>query len=189
VRLLAVIDHPWTGSFNHAVLATLAGEARARGHDIDTIDLHADRFDPVMSAEELAVYSKGRFLDPMVGAYQERIMKADYLFLVFPVWWETMPALLKGFFDKVFLPDWAFAEADFSPKLTGLRGATAITTMGAPKAVHTSVEAALCRGTLEACGVRGARWLNFLDVGASTPERRAEWLQSVRDSVAALDRL
>lgn len=182
MRILAVIDHPWTGSFNHAVFAAVIREARAGGHEVDGLDLHREGFNPVMTVEELAVYSRGRYLDPKVGEYQKRIERAEYLFLIFPVWWETMPALLKGFFDKVFLPDWAFAEADASPKLGHIRGATVITTMGAPKAVHTSVEAALCRGTLGMAGVGRTEWINFLDVGNSTPETRSLWLSRVADA-------
>jgi len=182
MHVLVVIDHPWAKSLNHAAFNTVVRELTAAGHEVDALDLHSDGFNPVMSVEELAVYSTGRYLDPKVGEYQARIQKADYLFFIFPVWWETMPALLKGFFDKVFLPDWAFAEADASPRLTHILGATVITTMGAPKAVHTSVEAALCRGTLEMCGVGRTTWINFLEVGNSTPEQRAEWLARVAES-------
>ena len=186
MRVLAIIDHPWADSFNHAILGTAVSALEAAGHDVDTIDLHRDRFDPVMRVEELAVYTAGRHLDPLVGDYQARIERAEQLFIIFPVWWETMPALLKGFFDKVFLPGWAFAEADASPLLTHIRGATVITTMGAPKAVHTSVESALCRGTLRMCGVGRTRWINFLDVGNSSPGQRAGWLAEVAASASDL---
>ncbi|OHD24724.1 MAG: hypothetical protein A2Y38_05845 [Spirochaetes bacterium GWB1_59_5] len=186
MRVLAVIDHPWAESFNHAILKAVVGGLEAAGHEVDVLDLHQDGFNPVMSVEELAVYTAGRWLDPKVGEYQARIDAAQWLYLVFPVWWETAPALLKGFFDKVFLPGWAFAEADASPLLTRLRGATVITTMGAPKAVHTSVQPAVCRGTLEMVGVRRTRWINFLDLGNSTPAQRAGWLAEVSDSARDL---
>lgn len=182
MRILAVIDHPWTGSFNHAIFSTLVRAARLAGHKVDELDLHHERFDPVMRVEELAVYSSGRYLDPKVGDYQKRIEKAEYLFLVFPVWWETMPAMLKGFFDKVFLPDWAFSELDASPRLGHILGATVITTMGAPAAIHTAVEPALCRGTLGMVGVRRCEWLNFTDVGRSDPGTRAAWLARVAEA-------
>jgi len=109
MRVLAVIDHPWAESFNHAILKAVVGGLEAAGHEVDVLDLHQDGFNPVMSVEELAVYTAGRWLDPKVGEYQARIDAAQWLYLVFPVWWETAPALLKGFFDKVFLPGWAFA--------------------------------------------------------------------------------
>jgi len=186
MRVLAVIDHPWADSFNHAILKAAVSGLEAAGHEIDVLDLHEDGFDPVMKVEELACYTAGRWLDPKVGEYQARIDAARWLYLVFPVWWETAPALLKGFFDKVFLPGWAFAEEDASPLLTHVLGATVITTMGAPKAVHTSVQPAVCKGTLEMAGVRRTRWINFLDVGNSTPGQRSGWLAEVSGSACDL---
>ncbi len=186
MRVMTIIDHPRPDSFNHAILAAAVGGLRSAGHEVDVLDLHKERFDPVMRLEELALYTAGRWLDPKVGEYQSRLDKTDYLFLVFPVWWESMPALLKGFFDKVFLPGWAFEEKDFSPLLGHIRGATVITTMGAPKAIHTSVVPALCRGTLEACGLGPTRWINFLEVGNATPEQRALWLNQVAETVREL---
>jgi NAD(P)H dehydrogenase (quinone) len=114
-----------------------------------------------------------------VGDYQARLKRADTLFFIFPVWWEVMPAMLKGFFDKVFLPEWAFAEADAAPLLTHIRSATVITTMGASQVIHTSVGEAVCKGTLEFCGVQHTEWINFLEVGNASPEQRAAWLEQV----------
>jgi putative NADPH-quinone reductase len=186
MRVMAIIDHPRPDSFNHAILGAAVDGLRSAGHEVDVLDLNAERFDPVMRVEELAVYTAGKWLDPKVGEYQGRLDKADYLYLVFPVWWESMPALLKGFFDKVLLPGWAFAEEDFSPLLGHIRGATVITTMGAPKAVHTSVVPALCKGTLEACGVGPTRWINFLEVGNVSVGQRAEWLAQVEEGARKL---
>ena len=189
MRVMAIIDHPRPGSFNHAILSAAVDGLRSAGQTVDVLDLHADGFDPVMRVEELAVYTTGQWLDPKVGEYQGRLGRADYLYLVFPVWWESMPAMLKGFFDKVFLPGWAFTEADFSPCLGHIRGATVITTMGAPKAVHTSGVPALCKGTLEACGVGPTRWINFLEVGNVSAEQRRLWLAQVEEGARGQDAL
>lgn len=186
MRVMSIIDHPWTDSLNHAIWKTLGESLRDAGHEVDELDLHREHFNPVMNVDELAGYTAGRYIDPAVGRYQARLDRTDYLFLVFPVWWESAPALLKGFFDKVFLPGWAFAEEDFSPKLGHILGATVITTMGAPKAIHTSVESGICKGLLEACGVRRTQWINFLDVGNSTEKERSGWLNRVRTCASDL---
>jgi putative NADPH-quinone reductase len=110
----------------------------------------------VLHVHELAVYSQGKFFDPKVAEYQRRIAQADHLIYLFPVWWEVMPAMLKGFFDKVFLPEWAFRESDAAPLLTHIKTGAAITTMGAPKPIYTSVESVLCE--FWNSGVQ-ARWL------------------------------
>jgi len=90
-----------------------------------------------------------------------------------------MPALLKGFFDKVFLPEWAFRAEDAAPLLTHIRPGPAITTMGAPRPIYTAVEQVLCKGILEFCGVQQTRWINFCEVSKATPEQRRAWLDEV----------
>lgn len=186
MRVLIIIDHPWQGSFNHAVLRSAIHTLQAGGHSIDVLDLHQEDFDPVMRVEELAVYKQGGILDPKVSGYQAQIEQAEHLVFIFPVWWEVMPALLKGFIDKVFLPEWAFHEADVAPMLGHIRGGTVITTMGAPQPIHTSVEAVLCKGVLEFCGVQQTRWFNICEVSKTTPEVRAAWLDGVMAYLAAL---
>jgi putative NADPH-quinone reductase len=181
MHVMVTLDHPWPQSFNHTILNVVVTALRANDHTVDVLDLHREHFDPVLHVEELAVYKTGKYLDPKVGEYQRRIQQADHLVYIFPVWWEVMPALLKGFFDKVFLPEWAFAEADAAPLLTHIRGATAITTMGSPRPIYTSVEAVLCKGILEFCGVQQTRWFNLCDVGVIAPEPRQAWLSEIED--------
>jgi NAD(P)H dehydrogenase (quinone) len=159
---------------------------RAGGRTVDVLDLHREDFDPVMRVDELAVYKQGKYLDPKVGEYQRRIEQAQHLVYIFPVWWEVMPALLKGFFDKVFLPEWAFIEADATPLLTDISGATVITTMGAPEVIYTSVEPVLCRGILGFCGVQRYRWFNLCDLPNSTPEQRAAYLDEIETYMCQL---
>lgn len=180
MRVAVVHDHPWDGSLNAAALRELTRTLAEAGHEADVINPRGDGFNPVMSSEELRLYPSGRFIDPLVGEYQARLGAAEHLFLLFPVWWDTAPALLKGFFDKVFLPGWAFAEADFSPLLGRVRGATVATTMGAPVADTVSVRQAVCDGLLRKCGVAEVAWLNILDVGNSSLEAREAWLESIR---------
>lgn len=179
MRVLVTIDHPWKESYNYAILrALLKGLAQA-GSEVDLLDLNDEDFNPVMSTEELAVYRQGKVLDPRIGAYQERIYHSDHLVYIFPVWWEVMPARLKGFFDRVFLPEWAFGEEDAAPLLGHILSGTAITTMGAPKPIYTSVDAVLCKGILAFCGIQSTRWINFCEVSRVSAEQRAAWLDEI----------
>ena len=179
MHAMITIDHPWQKSFNFAILDAVRRGLEASGCTVDVLDLDRDGFNPVMTVEELAVYTRGKVLDPKVIEYQQRIARSDHLIYIFPVWWEVMPALLKGFFDKVFLPEWAFAEEDASPLLTHIRTGTAITTMGAPRPIYTSVESVLCKGILEFCGVQRTRWINFCEVSQASHEQRHRWLDEV----------
>lgn len=187
MRVLVTIDHPWSQSFNHAILAGVEETLAAGGHEIDLLNLHDDNFNPVLQERELAVYEKGEFLDPKVGSYQKRIKAAEHLVFIFPVWWEVMPALLKGFFDKVFLPGWAFDGSDATPLLTHISGATVITTMGAPKVIHTSVEAVLCKGILGFCGISNYKWFNLCDIPNTTKDQRAAYLNEIAEYLKTLE--
>ncbi len=186
MRAMVTIAHPWPKSFNFAVLARVVEALEAEGHEADVLDIYRDGFNPVLSEQELASYAQGKILDPKVLDYQERIRRAEHLLYIFPIWWEGMPALLKGFFDKVFTPGFAFTEEDFSPLLTHIKSGTAITTMGAPEAKYTEIEKSFLEGTLGVCGVQRTRWLKFVDIPNSTHEQRAAWLDDVAAYVRGL---
>ncbi len=187
MRVMIIIDHPWEKSFNHAILQALTDGLQENHHEIDLLDLNKDGFNPLMSAEELALYGTGKYLDPKVGKYQQRIMLADHLVFIFPIWWQVMPAALKGFLDKVLLHNWAFIDAKPTPigKLTHIQGATVITTSGVSSSYysfvyHNALKSTFLKGTLRFCGIHNARWLNFGKVGEVSEATRSQWLQEVK---------
>ena len=98
-----IIDHPWKESFNHAVLNKLIAGLEQDQKIYQVIDLNKDGFDPVMKEEELAVYQSGSVLDPLVLHYMNLLKVTTQLVLIFPIWWYSSPASLKGFLDKVLL--------------------------------------------------------------------------------------
>jgi putative NADPH-quinone reductase len=110
MRALIIYDHPWEGSYVHAMCEAVQRGLLAAGHEIDLVDLHADGFDPVMRRADLAEYANGISADPKVVDYQQRMAAAQHLFFIFPVWWDVMPAMTKGFLDKVFLKHFAFEK-------------------------------------------------------------------------------
>ena len=181
-----MIDHPWEGSFNYAVMEAFMEGLHEKGHHFDLIDLNQDHFNPVFSADELAVYADGISLDPQVKDYQSRLASADYLVMIFPIWWNVMPARMKGWMDKVLLPGFAFSKGQFpEPMLDHVRGATVLTTTGAPDDVHreeyhNALHWVLCKGTLEFCGISPVVWLNFGETGFVPREEHQGWLAKVR---------
>lgn len=110
MHIVIVFDHPYGASasgniphrrsFSAALLASVTSGLTAAGHTLDLVDLQADRFNPVTSAEDLAAWRQRDTRDPLVQDYQRRLMEADHLIFIFPIWWETMPALTKGFWIK-----------------------------------------------------------------------------------------
>ena len=77
---------------------------RAGGHIVDDLDLYAEKFDPVMSREGLLRYVDINANTREVELYVQRLRAAEALVLVFPVWFDGLPAIMQGYFQRVFLP-------------------------------------------------------------------------------------
>ena len=132
-RTLVVFAHPCEESFSSALHdATLSALAKG-GWEVDDCDLYAEGFSPVLTAQERRDYHDTAINTAPVQGYVDRLRAADALVLVFPVWNFGYPAILKGFFDRVFLPGVSFTlgEDGLKPCLDNIRKIAAITTYGA----------------------------------------------------------
>lgn len=109
--VLLVIAHPAAASLTRDIAAAIMDAVRARGHRIEMADLVAEGFDPVFGPADHAAFTGAGALPDDVRAEQRRIDRADHLILVYPVYWWGMPAVLKGWIDRVFVSGWAF-DAD-----------------------------------------------------------------------------
>jgi putative NADPH-quinone reductase len=135
VRVLLVFCHPVEDSYN-AALHRVAGAALERaGHEVDDLDLYGERFDPVLSREERLSYHDLAVNRRPVQGYVDRLLRADALVFCFPIWSYGPPAMLKGFFDRVFLPGVSFHLQDgrIRPGLTHIRKLAAIVSYGQPR--------------------------------------------------------
>lgn len=104
-KIFIVIGHPDPKAFTGRIARWYAEGARAAGHKVRILDLGAVSFDPILRRG----YSTAQPLEPALAKAQRDIRWADHLVFVYPNWWGSMPALLKGFFDRVLLPGFAFA--------------------------------------------------------------------------------
>lgn len=131
-RALVLFAHPCAESFSAALHETVVDRLTARGWDVDDCDLNAEGFDPVLSAPERRAYHDVPANQASVADYVARVQAAQALVLVFPVWNFGYPAILKGFFDRVFLPGVSFRLQDgkVRPNLTNIRRLAAVTTYG-----------------------------------------------------------
>jgi NAD(P)H dehydrogenase (quinone) len=123
---LIVVAHHNPRSLTHSLAARIAEGVIARDPDntVELVDLSAQGFEPRFSAADLAVHHREAPPPADVVAEQTRIDRADHLVLVYPVYWWSMPALLKGWIDRVFANGWAFdftADAKLEKKLGHLR--------------------------------------------------------------------
>ena len=109
MRILVVHAHPVETSYSAALNAVVVAELAKAGHDVDSLSLYGEGFDAVLSGEERLVYHDvPDNLTPAIAPYVERVKAADALVFVYPVWNFGLPAILKGFFDRVFVPGVAF---------------------------------------------------------------------------------
>jgi NAD(P)H dehydrogenase (quinone) len=107
MHVLTVLDHPDPASFSAAVADRFMTGAKAAGHTTELADLHAEKFDPRWSQADI----KGD-LQADIQAEQARIDRADAICLVFPLFWWGMPAMMKGWTDRVWSWGWAYDQLD-----------------------------------------------------------------------------
>ena len=109
MRVHVIHAHPVETSFNRALFNAVVGALTEKGHTVDALNLYEEQFDAVLSREERLNYHEvpGN-LTPSVAPYVERLMAAEALVFVHPVWNYGYPAILKGYFDRIFLPGVSF---------------------------------------------------------------------------------
>jgi 1,4-dihydroxy-2-naphthoate octaprenyltransferase len=182
MKVVVILGHPRADDTLCAALAKASADgARAAGCDVRLIDLGRMEFNP--DVEERSPASQP--LEPCLEAARQDIDWANHLILVFPTWWGTFPARLKGFFDRVLLPGRAFEETTSGTGYVGLmKGRTAdlIVTMDTPSAIYSLVYGApgiraVRDATLGFCGIDVARVMRCAPVKDSSADKRSRWIQ------------
>ncbi|MBX5331015.1 NAD(P)H-dependent oxidoreductase [Rhodococcus fascians] len=159
MNTLVVVSHPDPHSLTHQVAHSVVEAIRSTGTTVETADLAAESFDPRFSAADLSLYRGNGSTPSDVAEEQTRIDRAEHLVLVFPMYWWSMPALLKGWIDRVFVEGWAYEYGDrvFVKKLDRLTihlvvvagdDADSFERHGVHEAIRTQIE----RGIIEYCG-------------------------------------
>ena len=108
LRVFILYANPVAVSFGAALWKQTVAALRSRGHEIDDCDLHAESFNPVMGEQERMRYHDVALNRGPIAAYADRLLAPEALVLIYPVWNEGFPAILKGFFDRVFIPGVSF---------------------------------------------------------------------------------
>lgn len=179
-----VYVHPYSGSFNHAILTRLTTSFEAEKQPYQVIDLYQDGFDPRYSAEELRLFSRGETPYQLVKTYQQLISNSDELIFITPIWWHNIPAELKGFFDKVMLKGLAYTEdPEWRGLLTYINKATVITTATLTKDYLRQqsgdpIQGNLINRTLADIGIDPTKtnWIHFGEVNLTTDDVRKQFL-------------
>lgn len=136
MKVLLVTAHPLSDSLCAYLAAQAGATLQGAGHTVVLEDLYAQDFPPALTRSERATYYTPSFDATAVAGQVERLLEAEALVLVFPTWWFGFPAILKGWFDRVWGPGIAYDHADdlgpIRPRLHGLRHVLAVTTSGSP---------------------------------------------------------
>lgn len=189
-KVLVILGHPSPTSFSAALADTYAQAAEAAGHTVRVLRLADLQFDALLHGNN----PHHQALEPDLLAAQDSILWATHMAWVFPVWWGSVPALLKGFLDRAFTSGWAYQfnpGAAFPVPLLKGRTAHLIVPMDTPPwyyrwvyrmpAIHQ-----MRKTTLAFCGIRPTQTLMLGPIIHSTAAQRSNWLHKAAAMAAAL---
>jgi putative NADPH-quinone reductase len=182
-NILVINGHPNKQSFCYALAERYKKGADTNGNNCRIAHLADLVFNPSLQSGYQVVSE----LEPDLRQAQKDILAADHLVFVYPNWWSTYPALLKGFIDRVFLPNFAFKYLEKSPlpaKLLKGKTARLIVTTDTPAWYYWLVNRnaghhAIKTGVLEFCGIKPVKISTFGIVKSSDVSKRNQWLNQV----------
>jgi NAD(P)H dehydrogenase (quinone) len=136
MRILYLYCHPVDDSFHAGIMKEAVAILKAGGHDVDLCDLYAEGFDPILTAERRRNYHDVTKNQEGLEDYIRRLHAAEALVVQFPTWCFGLPAMLKGWFDRILMPGVSFDLTDpknVKPMLTNIRQVIGISTYGRPR--------------------------------------------------------
>lgn len=184
-NILVINGNSKDDSFCHGIANSYAQGASESGFDVDVIHLSTLEFQPVFRAGYDGIQS----LEPDLLVLQNKVREASHLVFVYPIWWGTVPALMKGALDRILLPDFAFKYHKGSsypePLLKG-KTARLITTMDTPPWYYKLVYGApahkmMKRTVLGFCGIKPVKTTDFGPLLNSKETSRHKWLNKVKE--------
>jgi len=181
--VLVILGHPDSETYCGALAEAYVKGAKESGHTVRMIRLGDLKFDPILHKG----YKEIQKLEPDLVQAQKDITWAEHLVWVYPTWWASFPALLKGFFDRIILPGFAFhfhKEDPFWDKLLKGRTADIIVTMDGPKWLYYFLFGApgvkvIKRGILGFCGVKVKKVITIGDIKKLQEEKKKKWIEKV----------
>ncbi len=197
MKVLVVFCHPVRDSFAGAILDRCLAELARAGHEVAVKDLYREGFDPVLSPAEWRTYEDVTGDRHAVAREIAALRGAQGLLLIYPTWWYGLPAMLKGWFDRVWLPGVAFdldARRGVSVHaLGGIERLMAVTTTGAPGWfirfwMGDPGKKVMLRGFKPLLAPRSrAVWAALHHMDRNTPAQRRRFLDRVARKLALFD--
>lgn len=189
MKCLVVYCHPVPESFSAALRDTAVATLAAKGWEVRLIDLYADGFEPVLGTEERRSYNDRAPDDPKLAPHIDSLNWAEAVLFVYPTWWYGLPAMLKGWFDRVWATDVAFRISKDGGRIVSLvphiRKIGVVTTCGATRWISFVIgqpgRKTILRGMRALCAPTcRTLYLAHYDMDRSTAETRRRYLATVR---------
>ena len=195
MRIQAVLAHPLPDSFAASVHRTAVDALRTAGHEVTETDLYAEGFDPALTSAERSAYFDPDYDVTAVQPLAGRLRASQGLVLTYPHWWFDTPAMLKGWFDRVWAPGIAFRHdrqgGRIEPLLKDLRKVAVLTSFGSPwwlaeLYMRNPARRILKAGLLTACAPQARlTYMALYDMDRATAEKRAQHLEKVEAEMRA----
>lgn len=177
-----VYANPNPQSFNHSILNNITTVLTENGRDYNVIDLYADGFNPVLSESDMEKYMHGTPVDKLTDRYQKMMRTTGSLIFIFPIWWGMMPAIVKGFVDKVFMKGVMYdttPEGALLPMLN-ISSCSIITSSQDDSAVlDTFFNSVFIPQVLNPVGINNVKWMNCDHVESSDSTHRKAFVDNI----------
>lgn len=182
-KILIINGHPDKESYNFAMAEAYKNGALASGAEVKQINIRELDFNPNLQFG----YRMRTELEPDLLDSQEKLKWADHMVWLYPIWWGSVPALMKGFLDRVLLPGFAFEKRENSlwwDKLLGGKTARIICTMDQPAWYYkwfngSPSHTAMKKLTLNFIGINKVRIISIGPIRLSKAKYRTDWLKKI----------
>jgi len=189
MKSLIIYAHPNPASFTNAIKNTVEEQLKAKGHEFKTRDLYATNFSSVLTGQDLGSIYQGQ-VPTDIKAEQELMAWADNYILIYPIWWAGMPAIMKGYIDRILTYGFAYVYGEKGPEgLLQGKNAVLITPHGSPKeyyepaGFYKSMGQTQDTGIWEFCGVNVNKHFYFGMMNKEQADREA-YLKEIADFFA-----
>jgi NAD(P)H dehydrogenase (quinone) len=195
MRCLVVYSHPVQTSYCAALCARAIDALRTAGHEVRLVDLYGEGFDPVLSRQERLHYHTPVVNERLIHAHLDAVKWAEALVFIYPTWWYGLPAILKGWLDRVWVPHATFTLPENDEPIRGLMHnivrIVGISTSGASRLwlafVGNPGRRTITRGVRSLCHPRcHTLWLAHYNIDHSTAQSREAFLDRVGRELARL---
>ncbi|MBA7852227.1 NAD(P)H-dependent oxidoreductase [Enterobacter cloacae] len=189
---LIVTAHPIETSLSHTLAQRIAGKLQEQGTQVEIAELHAEGFSPAMIRADLDLYhGDASALPDDVLREQQRVERADMLIFVFPFYWWSVPALLKGWFDRVLTVNWAYKVGEEGRIVGNLRDVPVrlVATAGSDIAgfdkhgYSAAIQSQIVEGVFGFCGLKNVTLDILYEADSASPQQVDDFLQSLNKLV------